>query len=267
MSGIVSFRNAGRFGNFLYQSAMAFGYSKKYDIEFSVPNYTHNKIWSPIYLQHLVSPNHQQGREDVLINENWNDQRQYNEYEYKPEWKDKHVIFNGYNQSFKYWHFCRDEMLDAFGFPWKENKGVASIHARRGDYLQYPTKHPVITIEYLQKAVEILHFKGIRKFLFHSDDIPWCMSCGLNLMFPDCEFEYSVGKNEVEDLISMANCEHQICSNSTLSTWAGELNRNPNKVVIVPAMSNWFGPDNKLTVADMYRPEWVQISYKPIYMQ
>lgn len=263
---IVSFRNAGRMGNFLFEAAAAYGYSKKHGLEFAVPAWTHNPVWSPIYLQHLAHPNYVQGREDILINEVWTTNQHYQEIEFRPDWVGRQIILNGYWQSHLYWDFVRDEMINDFRFPWKHNKGVCSIHVRRGDYLLYPTKHPVITIEYLRLAIELMRDKkGIKKFLFHSDDIPWCITSGVHLLFPDCEFEYSTGKNEVEDLISMSECEHQIISNSTLAWWGAELNQNKRKVVVVPSLRNWFGPDNHLTVKDLYRPEWIQIDYKPSY--
>ncbi len=68
-------------------------------------------------------------------------------------------------------------------------------------------------------------------------------------------------KSEMEDLVDMSFCEHQIISNSTMSWWAAELNRNPRKVCIIPSEQNWFGPDNHLSVKDLYREEFVQIKY------
>ncbi len=64
-----------------------------------------------------------------------------------------------------------------------------------------------------------------------------------------------------------SHCEHIICSNSSLSLLMVELNLNPNKIVVVPSEVNWFGRENaaKMTVKDMYRPEWVQVPFTPIY--
>ncbi len=61
----------------------------------------------------------------------------------------------------------------------------------------------------------------------------------------------------------MQNCEHNICSNSTLALMAAELNQNPNKIVIVPSEKNWFGWENqqRMTIKDMFRPEFIQIQY------
>jgi hypothetical protein len=245
-------------------AAACFGYAKKHGMEFSVPAKTHNQIWSPIYFPHLINPSYDQGREDVLINELWNTDQQYQEIEFQESWRIKQVILNGYWQSYKYFDFCKKELFDAFQLRWELNKGVAALHVRRGDYLLYPTKHPVVTLEYLLKAIEILRDKkGIKKFIFFSDDIPWCITSGVHLHFKDCEFEYSTNNNEIIDLIAMSCCEHIAISNSTLSWWGAELNQNPGKVVIAPDEENWFGPDNKhLTVKDLLRPEWLRIKYE-----
>lgn len=259
---IVSWRPNGRMGNFLFMAAAAYGYSKKHNLEFSVPSSTHSPKWCPIYFPHLIHKSYQQGREDILINEIWKADRHYQEIEFKEEWRGKQIILNGYWQSHLYFDTWRDLLIDKFCLPWAQRKGVCSIHVRRGDYLQYPTKHPVVNLEYLHKAITIMKDKkGIKSFLFHSDDIPWCLGTGMHMHFPDCEFHFSVGKHEVEDLISMSECEHQIISNSTLAWWGAELNLNPNKVVIAPSESNWFGPDNNLSVKDLYRPEFIQIKY------
>lgn len=255
----VGYRHFGRMGNFLYQTAAAIGYAKKHGLKYSVPSQTNDAKWNPLYLQHLVDANFEQGREDILINEVGHD---YQEIPFEEAWRNQYIQLNGYWQSYKYYDFMMAELLDLFNFPYEMNKGVCSIHVRRGDYLLYPTRHPVVTVEYLSKAINtIIDRVGIGiKFKIFSDDIEWCKDAIPGIYGELCEF--SEGKTELEDLILMANCEHNICSNSTMSTWASELNRNPNKIVIVPSEDNWFGLDNKhLEVKDMYRPEWVQIAY------
>jgi GTP-dependent phosphoenolpyruvate carboxykinase len=103
--------------------------------------------------------------------------------------------------------------------------------------------------------------KGYRRFMFFSDDIQWCKSIDADKVFPNCFFSYSEGKNETEDLVAMSCCASQIISNSTMSWWAAELNRNADKIVIAPSEKNWFGPDNPYKVSDLYRPEVIQIEY------
>ena len=261
-----SFRHFGRMGNFLWECACAYGFAKKHNLIFSVNPITNDTKWNPVYLEHLVHPNFQL-QEDILINEHWTTTQHFNDYQYTDEMVGKNIIFNGYNQSYKYWDFCREEMLNDFRFPYNKREKYISVHIRRGDYLKYRKLHPVVTHEYLDKAIVRMMESGFEDytFLFHSDDIEWAKEYASK--WGNLKVEFSEGKDEIGDLISMANCEHQICSNSTLATWGAELNRNPDKIVIVPSEQNWFGIDNsiKMTIKDMYRPEWIQITYTPVY--
>jgi len=258
---MVSTRRMGRLGNELFQYAAVIGYAEKHGLEFSFPRKTNDPVWNPVHFKNLYNENWVEGREDVLLNEVWNGQQHYQEIPFREEWREKQIVLNGYWQSYKYYDFCRDKVLDTFGFKWELNKGVCGVHVRRGDYLLYPTKHPVVTVEYLRQGIEAMRYKGINRFKFFSDDIPWCLSCGIHLIFPDCEFEYSVGKNEMEDLVDMSCCEHQIISNSTMSWWAAELNRNPLKACVIPSRLNWFGPGNPYKVDDLYRENFIEIFY------
>lgn len=263
---IVSTRRFGRLGNELFQYAAVIGYAQKHGIDWSIPRRSTDPVWNPTHFSHLFNEKWNEGREDVLLNEVWNLSMHYQEIPFRKEWSGLQIILNGYWQSPKYFDHCRDLVIKTFDYPWEFKKGICSIHVRRGDYLLYPTKHPVVTVEYLRKAIRfIIDNKKIKRFKFFSDDIAWCVSCGINLEFPDCDFEYSTGNNETQDLIEMSCCEHNIISNSTMSWWAAELNQNPNKVVVVPQIENWFGPDNKLSVKDLYRDHWVQILYTPAY--
>ncbi len=261
---MVSTRRFGRLGNELFQYAAVIAYAEKHGLEFSIPRKTNDPIWNPVHMPGLFNVNWVEGREDILLNEVWNSQQHYQEIPFNEEWRDKQIVLNGYWQSYKYFDFCRDKVISLFNYPWELKKGVCSIHVRRGDYLLYPTKHPVVTIEYLKAAVmTMLENKGINRFRFFSDDIPWCMGAGLQLnhIFRSLEIEYSTGRTETEDLIEMSCCEHSIISNSTMSWWAAELNRNEKKVIIAPSKFNWFGPDNPYKVDDLYRESVIQIQY------
>jgi len=266
MGNIVSTRRFGRLGNELYQYAAVIGYAVKHGIEWSMPRVSNDYVWNPIHFPHLHNPKFVDGREDVLINENGHE---FQEIKFDPSWEDKQIVLNGYWQSWKYFDHCRDLVLETFDFPYSFDKGVVSIHIRRGDYLLYPDKHPVVTESYLNQAMAIFLLKGYNKFKVFSDDIPWCKGFfkeGIH-MFDDgsatkVSFEFSEGKSEVQDLIEMSHCEHNIVSNSTMSVWAAEINRNPAKIVVIPSEDNWFGINNKhLQVKDIYRPEWIQIKY------
>jgi len=257
---MISTRRFGRCGNALYMYANVIALSKKFNIPFHFPAITNDPVWNPIYFLEYANANWVNGVEDVLINEVWNTEQHYHEIEWKEEWNGKQVNLNGYWQSWKYFDWCREDVLKVFNFPYEFKDKVCSIHVRRGDYLQYPTKHPVVTMQYINEAMQyILSNTDTTNFLVFSDDLAWCKENikGENIT-------YSEGRNEIEDLVLMSHCAHNICSNSTLALWGAELNQNPNKVVVVPGEDNWFGWENraKMTVKDLYRPEWIKIPYQ-----
>ena len=159
------------------------------------------------------------------------------------------ICLSGYFQSEKYFKHCRQKILDYFNFNAEPLKRV-SIHVRRGDYLNVEC-HPVVTLEYLNKAIN--HFKNIgyndKDFLMFTDDKEWCRA-----NFP---FEISNG-NELEDIELMSRCEHNIISNSSFSFWGSWLNRNPNKIVIAPKI--WFaGSKENIDTSDLYCENWIVI--------
>lgn len=262
---MISTRRFGRLGNELYQYAHVIAYARKHGLEYSIPNTTDNYIWNPVHFSHLCKDSWVKGKEDVVLHEEWNTDQQYYELPFREEWRNSQIVLNGYWQSWKFFDFCRDEVLSVFNFPYTRKNGYVSCHIRRGDYLLHPTKHPVVTEEYLLDAINLMKRKVGDDFVlkFFSDDIAWCKYFAEKHFRGNDKIEFSIGQNEMQDLISMSECEHNICSNSTMALWAAELNLNPDKIVIVPSESNWFGPDNssKLTVKDLFRPEWLQIKY------
>lgn len=220
---MVSFRAAGRMGNFLFEAASSYGYARRHNLEWSVPNWTTHNFWSPLYLQHLVHPNYSR-REDILINENG---MPYQEIPFREEWRDMNIVLNGFWQSEKYFSEYRDEILDLFAYPYEFKNGFVSVHVRRGDYLILTQKHPEVTAQWYEKAMSC--FEGFT-FIFYSDDINWCKQNFGNR--DDCLF--SEGKSIEQDLYEASWCEHNIISASTFGWWQAWLNRNKDKKIIIP---------------------------------
>ena len=161
------------------------------------------------------------------------------------------MCLNGYWQSHKYWEDYADVILPMFRINPVAKPGVVSIHKRLGDYKMYPTKHPVVSDDYMRKAVATFTDKGYKNFLVFSDDIKDCKAFFSDANFPGCNFSYSEGKGPIEDLTEMAGCEHQLISNSTFSLWAYHFNKNAEKICVAP--SRWFGPDlAHLNTSDIY---------------
>lgn len=257
---MVSFKNMGRCGNFLFQAATTIGYSLAHGMEFSVPNSTANPVWNPVYLPHLVNPNF---RPDIASRMIMEKMHCYHDIEYRDEFRDMNVFLEGYWQSYKYFDHCRQDVLRLFQFPYIFNSDVVSIHVRRGDYLLYPAINPLATREYYEKAVRHFWMHGYRRFMVFSDDIHWCIEEFQHPVYKGCEFTFSQSRTIEEDLHLMSFCEHNIMSNSTFAWWAAWLNKNPRKEVLCPHEDNYYGPANKhLDVSTLYPREWMQIKYK-----
>ena len=109
---------------------------------------------------------------------------------------------------------------------------TTSIHVRRGDYVNHPNHHPVQTIEYYQKSIELVKDKT-DTFLIFSDDIEWCKNNfkGNNLIFIENEKDYV-------ELFLQSKCTHNIISSSSFSWWGAYLNNKPNRKTVGP--KQWF---------------------------
>lgn len=130
------------------------------------------------------------------------------------------------------------------------NTNSVSIHIRRTDYVSSNGYHPVQTIEYYTKALDII---GEYDYIFiFSDDIQWCKE---NLQFKNMIF--MEGFDDIEDMWLMSLCKHNIIANSSFSWWGAWLNNNPNKKVIAPL--NWFGTQANLNTSDIIPEGWIKI--------
>lgn len=282
----------GRLGNVMFQIAAAYGYSLKHGMDYRVPlwgngltaanNNTDKHIRdgvqvSDIMLKYLnwfpnvirgnsIAENfdgaflslypHKKDSQHPFIRYEENGRHEYNEIPYH-----ENIVIDGFFQSEKYFKEYRKEIIALFSLHKTDLAGYTSIHVRRGDYVQYFNSFPPVDERYLRTAMRLMARNGFKKFMVFSDDMLWCKQT-LNInKYPEYQFTYSEGKNEYEDLCLGASCEHNIISNSTFSWWQAWLNENPNKLVVSPSKSNWFGKRVTLSTEDIIPPEWVQISF------
>jgi hypothetical protein len=132
-------------------------------------------------------------------------------------------------------------------------KPLVSVHVRRGDYLKFPHVHTPCGLDYYKKVLLIMKEKiGDFKPIFISDDKDWC-----NETFNDLDCLISPFDDEIEDLILMINCKHNIIANSSFSWWGAYLNQNHNKIVIGP--KKWFGPGGPQDQQDTIPENWIKI--------
>ncbi len=242
----VTCRFIGRLGNNMFQAAAVIGYASKHTIPWEVPAL--NKE-SPRFKEFF--PDLQYGRRMLQVY-NCHAPNMFN-FQDIPYWPNG-ICLTGFFQTLKYFEHCQDEVKKYFKLNTvKGYEDYVSIHVRRGDYVKYSADFPPVTMDFLNQAMA--NFPG-RKFLIFSDDIPWCQA-----NIPGGEYPNG---DELQDLSLMASCNHHIIANSTFSWWGAYLGINPDKKIISPHHTSWFGRHNgvKKPPVDLIPPGWIQIKFR-----
>jgi hypothetical protein len=239
MNKFVVGKLMGRCGNQFYQIATTFAYAKKHNLDFFVTSDAANCDNNAYYFTQFPKRDSWFSNFEEPRNENGNSY-------YFDLPRIDNICLTGYWQSFKYFDDYKEEILQAFNLPYEFKQGYVSLHVRRGDYLQLSEKLSLMTMDYYKKALAMF---PNHKVLVFSDDINWCKE---NLNELSDSLEFSEGKSEIEDLILMANCEHNILANSTFSYAASWFNRNKEKIVVTPKLENMFGGCNLDMIPDNY---------------
>jgi len=155
----------------------------------------------------------------------------------------ENIYLDGYWQNEKYFVDIREEILNDFATIKSNTKVVdkylsgimiqdsVSIHIRRGDYANHP-EIGILDIGYYKNAVDYICNKVENPiFYIFSNDIRWCEE---NFNFIKNKIFINNTKTEIEDMILMKNCKHNIVANSSFSWWSAWLNINKDKIVIAP---------------------------------
>lgn len=128
-------------------------------------------------------------------------------------------------------------------------KGVCSVHVRRGDYLNLINHHPVLGRDYYEAALEAV---GGGPALVFSDDPEWCRG-----VFLGDRFQVAPPADDWLHLAQMIACEHHVIANSSFSWWGAWLDPTPG-VVVAPSAARWFGPAlSHLDVSDLIPSRWL----------
>ena len=249
---MVSFNNAGRLGNWLFEFSTCVAYALKHNLDFTVPASTHDQYWQPVYGLHLVNPNFNPHLETIRL---WENGHQYQDLPFDESWRNKNIIIEGYRQSEKYFKDYRSEIIYLLDLPYEAKPDTCAIHIRRGDYVHLTNKHPQIPDSYFVNAMKKINAEtGVKRFKVYSDDIPYCVDffnkikCFLGF---EADVVFSTGLSELEDMADSSGCFFHVNSASTYSWWCAWLNRNPNKIVITPKL--WFVENYSLDTRDIIR--------------
>jgi len=171
------------------------------------------------------------------------------------------IYVDGYAENWRYFADVESEVLSNLAFeklPLSpanqdvmndiENAEVSvAVHVRRGDYVNLGMfglgpDYYLSAIRRVKKA----HKNSNLKVFFFSDDISWVREKIADKV-PNEILTRCVDVNDVHtghfDLLLISKCQHQISSNSSFGYWGGLLNKNPKKMVIVPA--RWLPTDQR----------------------
>lgn len=174
----------------------------------------------------------------------------------------------GWFQHYQYFERYRNELLKEFALKeaWKvppqireliNNRQVVSIHVRRGDYVTNPDVRKSIGLcgkEYYLAAAD--YFKRQVKdpfFLIFTNDEKWVAE-NIKDNIPCTIVSNHFGLTDIQEMLLMSQCNHNIISNSTFSWWGAWLNTHQNKIVIAP--KRWFRDKKRDNIA---MKSWIQM--------
>jgi len=252
----------GQMANQFFQVAATISHAKKVGSEVLFNEWEYNK-----YLQNPVNDTFIHcGAETVdgvhheLLN--------HSQCHYLPLPVNKNLKLLGFFQSEKYFdedlvkhHFTPSndlmQMVRDAGNSIIHQTNITSVHVRRGDYLKFSKQHPPLSVHYYKDAMAyMLKENPGAKFMFFSDDIPWCKKTF------GSDYYYSEGNSNIVDMYLMAQCRHHIIANSSFSWWGAWLCRLfidniDDQVVIAPLQ--WFASDATHITKDIYCEGWVKM--------
>ena len=127
-------------------------------------------------------------------------------------------------------------------------KTAVSLHFRYGDYTKNALLGGICTYQYYKKAIKYVKDKCQDCiFIVFSDDIRFVKKSAELFNDVECCFvDWNNGENSYLDMMLMSLCDHNIIANSSFSWWGAWLNRNPDKIVIMPTQWNTVQTINQL---------------------
>lgn len=263
---MITINIMGGLGNQMFQWACARNLQEKYGhyIKYNY-NFYRNQNWRKPQLQefkNIVFNSHNNTSIFMTVPINVGDGFHYDGFAAKDlsqRYKPYHL--NGYWQSEKYFKENEDIIRNNLEidldtryylqgkYSFLHDESTTSLHVRRTDYVSSNGYHPVQSMDYYLRALDITGMTD--KVLIFSDDIPWCKE---NFNIENAVF--AEGNTNIQDLYLMSLCDNNIIANSSFSWWAAWLNNNPDKKIVAPRY--WFGPGAPSDV-DIIPEQWIRI--------
>jgi len=202
----------------------------------------------------------------ISENENYNFNSEY----LKPSKGIKFYVGGWHSE--KYFADIKDTVLNTFQFRLEnlggENSQVlkqikncmsVSVHVRRGDFLDsnnYNKYGAVCTLNYFLSAIDKMRTVVENPhFFFFTNDTTWVSN---NFKGPDFSvININTLENSWKDMFLISSCLNNIDSNGSFSWWSSWLNKNENKIVMVPKN---FMVDKYFK--DIYPEDWIQLDAK-----
>ena len=194
---------------------------------------------------------------------------------YIPNDQTSYKLF-GYFQSYKYFDSNKDTIFNLIQLDMLKcgvlkkmdvsSNNYISMHFRIGDYKFIQESHPVLSVQYYENALELLHqlvpeFVSIPVIYFYEKkdekDVLEKIT-HLKRKFKNKFIPISEKLADWEQLLVMSQCKYNIIANSTFSWWGAYLNTIENQVVCYP--ETWFGGEIQHDARDLFMDSWIKIT-------
>lgn len=168
--------------------------------------------------------------------------------------KEKEQYIFGVFQNAAMADFVKKEVQQIFTFaPFEDERNRAlqeemqscnsvGIHIRKGqDYMSRIWYQGTCPLDYYREAIAYIE-KRVKnpKFFVFADNPSWVKEHFKEFEYTLVEGNPPAGWGSHFDMQLMSYCKHNIISNSTYSWWGAFLNKNAEKIVILP--HQWFNP-------------------------
>ena len=282
----------GGLGNQLFKIFAVIAYSIKHQQQFLfeykeqiLNRYTYwNSFLSRLKIFTTIIPINQTNYYNALRQNNVVLHKESAVYEYQeiPHYDGNSVFLRGYFQSYKYFEEYKEKIYQIIGlhnfqqqikhtyteYFSDENTSYISMHFRLGDYKKFPNHHPIIPIQYYEKALIEIHEKLQQEsycvlYFCEQEDNDYVLNSINSLKQNQLLHNFTFIKvddtiDDWKQVILMSICNHNVIANSTFSWWGAYFGNQENRIVLYPSL--WFGSVlNHLHTEQLFPPHWQKI--------